>query len=284
MSEIRDLPQAEYDVMDVGGYDSLVPSRYIRYCGLFEDAFMEYRALIAFRAGSTMSHFRLRDLGVRWIMSMGELPVEGREGCTLVWDDRYQGNQAGTDASDDFIQVWEVGNPEPRAFLTRHVAFVSDPADDPLVFGTNLMVQGIRAVVIEDSAKDNRTFGFLDSANPGESLPLPGSQVKFETDLPEHLTLNVSAPADCYLVLRDGWYPEWRAYLDGAETPVYPADAAFRAVKVPAGDHTVEFRYDPVSFRIGAWVSAGALLLILALSVYSPGGKTRYIRPTASNL
>jgi hypothetical protein len=276
--------QMEYGVMDIGGYDSLVPSRYINYCDLFENAFMEYRALIAFRAGSTMSHFRLRDLGVRWIMSMGELPVEGREGCTLVWDDRYQGNRAGTDASDDFIQVWEVQNPEPRAFLTRKIAFISDPADDPLVLGTNLMVQGIRDVVIEDPSHENRTFAFLDSANPGAPLPLPGSEAKFETDLPEHLILNVSTPEDCYLVLRDGWYPEWLAFVDGSETPIYPADAAFRAIRISQGNHTVEFRYDPKSFRTGAWISAGALLLILALFVYSPGGKTRYIKPTASNL
>ena len=37
-----------------------------------------------------------------------------------------------------------------------------------------------------------------------------------------------------YLVTTDSYYPGWNAYLDGIPTPVYRANLAFRAVRMPA--------------------------------------------------
>ena len=33
-----------------------------------------------------------------------------------------------------------------------------------------------------------------------------------------------------------------------------------------AGQHDVHFRFDPWRFRVGAWISAGALVALLALA------------------
>ena len=43
-------------------------------------------------------------------------------------------------------------------------------------------------------------------------------------------------------------YPGWIAELDGRQTPILRADVLFRAVEVPAGRHTVVFRYAPLSW------------------------------------
>jgi uncharacterized membrane protein YfhO len=63
-----------------------------------------------------------------------------------------------------------------------------------------------------------------------------------------------------YLVLTDAHYPGWRALTDGLEMPIYRADLLFRAVYLPAGQHRVEFVYDPLSFKLGAAISLTALL------------------------
>ena len=91
-----------------------------------------------------------------------EDPEEYPLACTLVWDDRYNGNREGSDEDDDFIQVWEVNKPLPRAFLTRKVAFSSDPSDDPLVQSLNWAAKGIYVVVVEDPGAENRTFAYPD--------------------------------------------------------------------------------------------------------------------------
>jgi hypothetical protein len=48
-----------------------------------------------------------------------------------------------------------------------------------------------------------------------------------------------------FLVLADSFAPGWRASVDGRETPVFPADVAFRMVVVPPGTHDIVFEYSP---------------------------------------
>jgi hypothetical protein len=67
------------------------------------------------------------------------------------------------------------------------------------------------------------------------------------------------------LVLSDVYYPGWSATIDGQPSPVLLANYAFRAVSVPAGTHTVEFRYRPNSVWYGALLSGLACALGLVL-------------------
>jgi hypothetical protein len=260
--------QLKYGIPDVCGYDSLVPKRYIDYHSLFEESFMEYRALIAYQAPDTMHHGRFRDMAVRWIITQGELPVEGREGLRLVRDERTDAAiSIGTDSPDDFMQVWEVIDPQPRVFLTRRVAYASDPLDNPLVQAANWNAQGIEAVVVEDASGENRTFAFPGVLESDEPMLLPSGDAEIVEERPEYLKINCDAPVECYLVLRDGWFPEWEAGIDGVAAPIYPADMAFRAVRVPPGEHTVEFRYDAGSFRLGMRITICTLALLAGLCI-----------------
>ena len=68
---------------------------------------------------------------------------------------------------------------------------------------------------------------------------------------PDRLVLEADLAADGVVVVADTYYPGWKAYVDGAPVEISPADVLFRAVSVPAGKHTIEFRYQPASFRIG---------------------------------
>jgi uncharacterized membrane protein YfhO len=70
--------------------------------------------------------------------------------------------------------------------------------------------------------------------------------------------------------LTDAHYPGWRALADSLETPIYRADLLFRAVYLPAGQHRVEFVYDPLSFKLGAAISLTALLgLVVGIAWWS---------------
>ena len=86
-------------------------------------------------------------------------------------------------------------------------------------------------------------------------------------DESEHARISVRAQADGYLVVADTWYPGWVASVDGTEVPIERANLLFRAVRVPAGDHVVEFRYGPESVRLGAIVSGVSIVVAFALFV-----------------
>jgi hypothetical protein len=84
------------------------------------------------------------------------------------------------------------------------------------------------------------------------------------------VTIDVQAKHECVLVLADAYYPGWHAFVDEEPTEIFPAYHAMRGIIIPAGDHTVEFRYRPGSFRLGLAVStmtliAGALAALILL-------------------
>jgi hypothetical protein len=88
------------------------------------------------------------------------------------------------------------------------------------------------------------------------------SEPRWVLDEAEEVILETDATAPGYLMLADSYYPGWRATVDSAATPIFPADIAFRAVFVPAGRHVVRFVYRPGSVGLG-------FALLLAASLVS---------------
>lgn len=69
-----------------------------------------------------------------------------------------------------------------------------------------------------------------------------------------------------FAVFSDIYYPYgWKAYIDGNETPIYRTNYLLRALKVPAGEHKIEFKFHPEKFYTGDKIAmVSSLLLILA--------------------
>jgi hypothetical protein len=87
------------------------------------------------------------------------------------------------------------------------------------------------------------------------------------SDDPNLVRVDVDFSQNGFLVLADVNYPGWSAFLDGGRVPLLQADYAFRAVRAPAGKHTVEFRYAPYSFTAGLILSA-AMVLVLVVAMF----------------
>jgi uncharacterized membrane protein YfhO len=87
------------------------------------------------------------------------------------------------------------------------------------------------------------------------------------------VTLRVVTDAPMLAVLSDRHYPGWRVRVDGKDAPLLLANGVFQAAAVPAGASEVEFRYDPVSLKLGALISVVGLLVASATWVRA-GGRT----------
>jgi uncharacterized membrane protein YfhO len=82
------------------------------------------------------------------------------------------------------------------------------------------------------------------------------------------MVYNSSAKSDELAVFSEMYYqPGWNAYIDGKETPHVRANYILRAMVVPAGDHKIEFRFEPRSFYAGQRVSLAASLLTILLTL-----------------
>ena len=108
------------------------------------------------------------------------------------------------------------------------------------------------------------TSGTLPSPPTGGAVPSDLARVDVERDDPERIRLRVDAPADGILVTSEVFYPGWQARIDGVPTEVLRANAAFRAIVVPRGAHAVELSFEPRSLRVGAFVSLGSALVLVA--------------------
>ncbi len=81
---------------------------------------------------------------------------------------------------------------------------------------------------------------------------------------PERVVVSATLAEPGYLVLSDTYYPGWKAWLDDEPVPILRANLIFRAVALPAGEHVVEFRFEPVSLRRGVIISLTALIILMA--------------------
>ena len=79
------------------------------------------------------------------------------------------------------------------------------------------------------------------------------------------VSLRVEAPGGGWLVLSDTWYPGWRAFSNGEELAIYPANGTFRAVQLIPGQQQIEFVFQPASVYIGLSVSSLAWSLWIFL-------------------
>ena len=97
------------------------------------------------------------------------------------------------------------------------------------------------------------------SATPHIPTDTPSGSARITRYADDRVEIDVDTPMPGLLVLHDVDYPGWTAQVDGTPRPVLRADLLFRGVEVPAGHHTVEFAFHPLSIaNLGA--AAGSLV------------------------
>lgn len=107
------------------------------------------------------------------------------------------------------------------------------------------------------SAMGNYTFG-KDSA----------AYVKLDRYGLDEISFVSSNSKDGLAVFSDIYYEKgWKAYVDGKETPIMKADYVLRSIKVPAGQHKIEFKFHPDSFYSVRPVAIGSSILIVILCI-----------------
>lgn len=106
-------------------------------------------------------------------------------------------------------------------------------------------------------------------AAPGP--PLPATLTRDDPDCVAVALPAASLPSGGLLVLADTQFPGWHASIDNHPAPLLRANGVFRAVVVPARARRVVFSYQPVSVRLGLYISLLTTALLLA-------GGLRYAR------
>jgi uncharacterized membrane protein YfhO len=223
-----------FGLSDVRGYEPVVPWRQATLFNRIEGGYrLNHYAILRSADSPLLDLMNVeymvtdRELGGRWQLAFAE--------------------------KDSPIRVYRNPSVLPRAFIVYQSEYAAN-AEAAL----NRLL---------DKNLDFRTRVILEEAIPQLSADREVSQVEQARIVeyqPERVMIETNTPKDGILVLTDTYVPGWQARVDGQPAQVHVADYAFRGVRVPAGQHRVEFVYAPMSFTVGATLSLAAIAFCVA--------------------
>ncbi len=158
-------------------------------------------------------------------------------------------------------------NPEAPPLLNEsangNAWFVSDYK---LVENADAEILGLKDIDPKKTAVVNQSFkeelnGFAAKADPSADIKLLSYQ-------PNDLMYESKSTSEQLAVFSEIYYPKgWNAYIDGKLTNHFCADYVLRALRIPAGTHKVEFKFEPKVYTSGERISMiGSFLLLLVVA------------------
>ncbi|NDW17627.1 hypothetical protein D0T53_01690 [Dysgonomonas sp. 216] len=165
------------------------------------------------------------------------------------------------------------------------------PLENPYHFGNAWFVSGYTFV---NTADDE--IAALNHTNPVKTAVInkrfeqdlnglaitPDSTASIEMTLykPDRVVYKSNAKSEQLAIFSEIYYANgWEAYIDGKLVPHIQADWVLRAMRIPAGEHNIEFKFVPHQYytsRTISEISSGLLILLLfGTIVYSFVGKRK---------
>tara|TARA_X000000368_G_scaffold74752_1_gene55230 strand:- start:797 stop:3199 length:2403 start_codon:yes stop_codon:yes gene_type:complete len=96
--------------------------------------------------------------------------------------------------------------------------------------------------------------------------------INLDSYKPNYLKYNSNSSNDGLAVFSEIYYSDgWNAYIDGEKSEHFRANYVLRAMKIPAGNHIIEFKFEPSSYLNGEKISLASsisLLLLLFLALF----------------
>ena len=106
------------------------------------------------------------------------------------------------------------------------------------------------------------------------------SSIRLTSYAPNPLTYETNNAQDGIAVFSEIYYPDgWHVTIDGQPAELARADYILRTMYVPAGQHTIEMRFDPTSLHVTEGIAYGALaLLVIGIIVAVLIAKRKYVK------
>jgi hypothetical protein len=171
--------------------------------------------------------------------------------------------------NDLIIEQLSKGNMQVFNMLNTKYFIVSDPASRQPVVQQNPGALGpawfVKAIKYVNNA--NEEMRALDNFNPKDTAIIDSrektkitinpqgdslARIELTQNGGDRMTYRSTSATDGFAVFSEVYYPRgWKAFIDGKETPIVKVNYVLRGLQVPAGDHTIEFRFEPSSYIIG---------------------------------
>ena len=109
---------------------------------------------------------------------------------------------------------------------------------------------------------------FADMVGTLESAGTPGDTIFLTTYEPNLLIYKAELDAERVAVFSEIYYKYgWKAFIDDTPADHFRANYVLRGMTLPAGSHTIKFRFEPESYQTGNRVSLAGSVLLLAFLI-----------------
>lgn len=149
-----------------------------------------------------------------------------------------------------------------NAWFVDQIQWVDTPDQEIIALGEGFSP---RHTAVIDRRFESELTGINPSADSLASITLTEYKVN-------HLTYHSKAAAEGVAIFSEVYYAKgWKAYIDGVEVPYLRADYILRAMKIPSGEHTIEWRFAAPHFEtvVNLTRASSAILLLAALAMLS---------------
>ena len=94
------------------------------------------------------------------------------------------------------------------------------------------------------------------------------ASIKLTDYKPDYLSYQSKTTKEQLAVFSEIYYDKgWNAYVDGNKVPYFRADYVLRAMIVPAGEHHIEFKFEPRSYYLGQKIALYSSIFVLLLLI-----------------
>ncbi|QHS59774.1 YfhO family protein [Chitinophaga agri] len=146
------------------------------------------------------------------------------------------------------------------AWFIKHISYVNGPIE---------AIKALDHLNPKDTMIMDNAFKVAGSEQPVFDSLATIKLVSYENDAIKYAT---SAKSNQFAVLSEVYYPEgWKAYIDGKATTYANVNYILRGIAVPAGEHSIEFRFEPASYYTGqtlVYIANILLWLTIAASIF----------------
>ncbi|MBA9072137.1 hypothetical protein GGR22_000263 [Flavobacterium gossypii] len=164
---------------------------------------------------------------------------------------------------DEKGQEYPIINPDANgnAWFVKEVKFVNTPDEE------------MKALDKLDT-KNQAVFNQKEFKNPISKTYQKDSTatIVLNSYKPNHLKYTSNNANKGLAVFSEIYYPKgWKVTIDGKETEHFRVDYTLRGLEVPAGKHTIEFKFEPQVVKTGSTItliSSILMLLLLAGGIY----------------
>lgn len=125
-----------------------------------------------------------------------------------------------------------------------------------------------RNIVVIGPAEVNGSYSVASRGLKNDFICDSTAKIKLDLYKPNHLKYTSNNANDGFAVFSEIYYKNgWKATIDGKESGIFRVDYTLRGLQIPAGKHTIEFKFEPQVIKTGSTIvlfsSIGMLLLLI---------------------